>query len=112
MGSRNNHIDINYINAMGTKVITQVTFSSVIALGLMSFIIPSELTLASTQGEANSLYQVIGESKDDLEYFREKREVGFSNQDTVDVEAMGMERYDKLTDEYGNEYCTASDAFL
>jgi len=104
MGSRNNNIDINYINAMGTKVITQVTFSSVIALGLMSFIIPSELTLASTQEEVNSLYQVIGESKDDLENLREKREVGFSNQDSVDVEAMGMERYDKLTDEYGNEY--------
>jgi hypothetical protein len=37
-----------HLNIGSTNVISQITFSSVIALGLMSFIIPSDVTLAST----------------------------------------------------------------
>ena len=78
MSSGTKHIDINCINAMGTKVITQVTFSSVIVLGLMSFIIPSEVTLASTQrigseGVINDFDEVLEGTKENSEPFREKR---------------------------------------
>ena len=88
MTSKKNKIDINCINAMGTKVITQVTFSSVIVLGLMSFIIPSELTLASThkidlEEEMNHFDSILDKRVDDLEHSRERR---------------------GIDDEYGNDY--------
>ena len=78
MVTTRNNIDMNCINAMGTKVITQVTFSSVIVLGLMSFIIPSELTLASThmidlEENNNNFVGIIGTETDNLKRSRKKR---------------------------------------
>jgi len=65
----------NRISSSGTNILTQITFSSIIALGLMSFIIPSDVTLAST-----SMISQMNNIDEDLENrnseFREKRGVG------------------------------------
>ena len=74
----------NYVTMMGNSiksssrnVLTQLTFSSIIALGLMSFIIPSDVTLASTSmiSQVNNIDDVLINRNSKNDPFRGKREV-------------------------------------
>lgn len=65
----------NSISSSGTNILTQITFSSIIALGLMSFIIPSDVTLASTSmiSQMNNIDEDLENRNGETEHFREKR---------------------------------------
>lgn len=76
----------NSISSSGTNILTQITFSSIIALGLMSFIIPSDVTLASTSmiSQMNNIVEGLENRNGETDPFREKRGVGRVSDGSMD----------------------------